>query len=45
MNGLEITADRAKVLAGKVVEEGTPAQVLDRPQTARTRQFLSQVLA
>jgi polar amino acid transport system ATP-binding protein len=30
---------------GKVVEEGPPAQILDHPQTARTRQFLSQVLA
>jgi polar amino acid transport system ATP-binding protein len=39
-------ADRIVVLdEGKVVEEGPPAQVLDRPQTARTRQFLSQVLA
>ena len=39
-------ADRIVVLdAGKVVEEGPPGQVLDHPQTARTRQFLSQVLA
>jgi polar amino acid transport system ATP-binding protein len=39
-------ADRIVVLdEGKVVEEGPPGQVLDDPQTARTRQFLSQVLA
>ncbi len=34
-------ADRIVVLAdGKIVEEGTPRQVLDDPQTPRTRQFL-----
>jgi polar amino acid transport system ATP-binding protein len=38
-------ADRIVVLdEGKVVEEGPPGQVLDDPQTARTRRFLSQVL-
>jgi polar amino acid transport system ATP-binding protein len=29
---------------GKVVEEGSPGQVLDRPRTERTRQFLAKVL-
>ncbi len=39
-------ADRVVVLAeGKIVEEGPPAQVLDEPQTERTRQFLRRVLA
>ena len=38
-------ADRVVVLAGgRIVEEGPPAQVLDRPQTERTRQFLRNVL-
>lgn len=39
-------ADRVVVLAdGKVIEEGQPGQVIDSPQTARTKQFLSRVLA
>ena len=39
-------ADRVVVLAGgKIIEEGPPAQVLDQPQSPRTKQFLSQVLA
>ncbi|HZX09132.1 amino acid ABC transporter ATP-binding protein [Kribbella sp.] len=29
---------------GRIVERGTPAQVLDRPREARTRAFLSKVL-
>jgi len=29
---------------GRIVEQGTPADVLDRPQQERTRAFLSQVL-
>jgi ABC-type polar amino acid transport system ATPase subunit len=38
-------ADRVVVLAGgRVIEEGTPAEVIDRPQTPRTRLFLSQVM-
>jgi polar amino acid transport system ATP-binding protein len=40
------SADRVVVLAGgTVVEEGPPEQVIDRPATERTRQFLSRVLA
>ncbi len=38
-------ADRVVVLAeGRIVEDGPPQQVLDRPQTERTRQFLRNVL-
>ncbi len=38
-------ADRVVVLAGgKIVEDGPPAQVLDAPQTERTRRFLQNVL-
>jgi polar amino acid transport system ATP-binding protein len=29
---------------GKIIEQGTPSQVLDDPQVPRTRQFLSQIL-
>jgi polar amino acid transport system ATP-binding protein len=37
-------ADRVMVLAdGKIIEDGPPSQVLDDPQTPRTRQFLSQI--
>jgi ABC-type polar amino acid transport system ATPase subunit len=36
-------ADRVIVLAdGKIIEDGPPAQVLDSPQSERTRNFLSQ---
>ena len=39
-------ADRVLVLAdGRIIEDGPPGQVIDNPQTARTRQFLSRVLA
>src|SRR5205809_1752273 len=35
-------ADRVVVLdGGKIIEEGPPGQVIDNPQTARTRLFLS----
>lgn len=38
-------ADRVVVLAdGKIIEDGTPSQVLDDPQMPRTRQFLSQIM-
>lgn len=38
-------ADRVVVLAdGKIIEDGTPSQVLDDPQVPRTQQFLSQIL-
>jgi polar amino acid transport system ATP-binding protein len=38
-------ADRVRVLAdGKVVEEGSAADVIDRPQNERTRQFLRRVM-
>jgi len=38
-------ADQVMILAdGKIIERGPPSEVLDRPQTDRTRQFLSQVL-
>ncbi len=38
-------ADRVIVLAGgKIVESGTPSQVIDNPQTPRTQAFLSRVL-
>ena len=37
-------ADRVIVLAdGRIVEEGTPDDVLNRPRTERTQQFLSRV--
>ena len=39
-------ADRVLVLAeGKIIEEGTPAQVIDQPREPRTRQFLRSVLS
>lgn len=39
-------ADRVIVLdGGKIIEDGPPQQVLDHPQTERTRLFLSRVLA
>ncbi len=38
-------ADRVIVLAeGRIVEEGSPAQVIDKPQTPRTQTFLQRVL-
>jgi ABC-type polar amino acid transport system ATPase subunit len=38
-------ADRVVVLdGGKMIEDGPPAQVLDAPKTARTKQFLSRIL-
>ncbi len=38
-------ADRVVVLAdGKIIEDGTPSQVLDDPQMPRTQQFLSRIL-
>ena len=38
-------ADRVLFLdEGLVVEEGTPADLFDRPQEERTRRFLSKVL-
>ena len=38
-------ADRVVVLAeGKIIEDGPPSQVIDDPQTERTRQFLRNVL-
>jgi polar amino acid transport system ATP-binding protein len=30
--------------AGLIIEQGTPAQVLDQPQHVRTKAFLSKVL-
>jgi polar amino acid transport system ATP-binding protein len=39
-------ADRVLVLAdGKVIEEGSAAEVIDQPRTERTRQFLRRVMA
>jgi polar amino acid transport system ATP-binding protein len=38
-------ADRVLVLeSGAIIEDGPPAEVLDNPRTARTRQFLSRIL-
>jgi polar amino acid transport system ATP-binding protein len=38
-------ADHVFVLAeGRIIEQGPPGQVIDRPQVPRTRQFLSRVL-
>jgi polar amino acid transport system ATP-binding protein len=38
-------ADRVVVLAeGKLIEDGPPAQVIDKPQSARTQLFLRSVL-
>ena len=38
-------ADRMVMLAdGKIIEGGSPQQVIDHPQTPRTQQFLKQVL-
>ena len=39
-------ADRVLVLdRGAIIEDGTPAQVIDSPRTERTRQFLGRILA
>jgi polar amino acid transport system ATP-binding protein len=39
-------ADRVVVLAGgRIIEEGPPEQVINQPQTARSRQFFSRLLA
>jgi ABC-type polar amino acid transport system ATPase subunit len=39
-------ADRVVVLAdGRLIEDGPPQQVFDRPASPRTRQFLSRVMA
>jgi ABC-type polar amino acid transport system ATPase subunit len=39
-------ADRVIVLAGgKIIEDGAPEQVIDRPSMPRTQQFLSRVMA
>lgn len=39
-------ADRVFILAeGRIVEQGTPAAVIDQPQTPRAQKFLAQVLA
>ena len=38
-------ADRSVVLdEGRVIEAGTPPQVLECPQTERTRRFLSKMM-
>lgn len=38
-------ADRVVVLAdGRIIEDGPPEQVLDRPQAPRTQRFLRQIL-
>jgi ABC-type polar amino acid transport system ATPase subunit len=38
-------ADRVVILAGgSIIEQGPPAEVLDRPQSLRAQRFLSQVL-
>jgi polar amino acid transport system ATP-binding protein len=38
-------ADRVLVLDhGAILEDGPPGEVLERPKTARTRQFLSLLL-
>jgi polar amino acid transport system ATP-binding protein len=38
-------ADRVIVLdGGRIIEDGPPAEVLERPRMPRTRQFLSQIL-
>jgi ABC-type polar amino acid transport system ATPase subunit len=39
-------ADQVAILAdGKIIEEGAPAEVLEKPKTTRAQRFLSQVLA
>jgi polar amino acid transport system ATP-binding protein len=38
-------ADRVVVLdGGRIIEDGPPARVIDRPEHPRTRQFLSRLL-
>ncbi len=38
-------ADRVLLLAdGKIIEDGSPAEVLDQPRTPRARAFLQSVL-
>lgn len=39
-------ADKIIILdGGKIIEEGTPTEVLDRPRSERSREFLRQVMA
>ncbi len=40
----EVASSVAFLDEGRIVERGPPADVIDRPQSARTRQFLSHVL-
>ena len=45
MGFARVAADRVVVMDdGRMIEEGTPEQVFDDPQTERTRQFLSKIL-
>jgi polar amino acid transport system ATP-binding protein len=45
MGFARVAADRVVMMDdGRIIEEGTPEQLFDAPQHARTRQFLSKIL-
>jgi glutamine transport system ATP-binding protein len=45
MGFARVAADRVVMMDdGRIIEEGTPEQLFDAPENARTKQFLSKIL-
>ena len=45
MGFARVAADRVVMMDdGRIIEEGTPEQLFDAPEQARTKQFLSKIL-